>query len=332
MKFSVGFQKLPVAILQFLLLTPLLAHSVPGFPETGNKRQTFAQCRLAMASRAAGREIPNCDFESIKNFAADGDVYAQNQVGIASVLAVNPAVDTKSAVQWFEKAARKGYLPAQVNLGVLNENGWGTPRNYAAALYWFHRAADQRYPRAYYNLGILYLQGLGVRRDLAEAAKYFELGAKAGDPFAETNLGYLYDSGVGTKQDYTSAALWYRKAAEQGNSLAQNDLADLYLRGLGVPQEDATALRLFRAAAEQGQPAASIKLGYMLSAGRGATRDIEAACEWVLTGVLAGDRRGEELLHQIEQQLTSPQRNTCKSRARQRMLPSTPQFSALLQP
>lgn len=334
MSFSLGCRNLAlkVAVLQFFLLTPLMASVAPELLEKGQKQQTFAQCRLAIALRAEGKAATDCDLQSIRDLAAAGNTYAENQVGIAAVLAVNPSFDTKSAIQWFEKAARKGYLPAQVNLGVLNENGWGTPKNYGAALYWFHRAADRHYPRAYYNLGILYLQGLGVRKDLSEAAKYFALGAKAGDPFAETNLGYMYDSGLGMKQDYQTAAFWYRKAAEQGNALAQNNLADLYLRGLGVPQDDAIAFRLFKAAAEQGQPAASIKLGYMLSAGRGAPKDVVAGYQWVLIATIAGDPRGKDLLHELEKELTPAQLENCKKRAAEKRPAPTVQFSALLQP
>src|SRR5207245_2377488 len=78
------------------------------------------------------------------------------------------------ARSWFEKAARHGYAPAQVNLAVTYINGWGVSQNYGAALNWLNAAAKQGHPSAYANLGILYMNGWGVRRDYAEAFKDLE--------------------------------------------------------------------------------------------------------------------------------------------------------------
>jgi TPR repeat protein len=185
------------------------------------------QCSLAVVTRLVGSQQKVCDNTVVQEMAKRGHAFEQNQLGIASILAIGPDFNEKEALKWFEQAAQRGYAPAQVNLAVMYINGWGVRANYGTALRWLHAAADQKFARAYYNLGILYLQGQGVRQDNAEAFTWFEKGANAGDSDAQTNLGYMYDRGLGCQRSVKTAATWYRKAAEAGNPLGENDLADL---------------------------------------------------------------------------------------------------------
>src|SRR5882672_5117109 len=126
---------------------------------------TVGQCNLAVVSKLSAATGPTCDEKAIRQMARQGQVYEQNQLGIASILAMGPGYNTEEAIKWFERAAQRGYAPAQVNLAVMYSNGWGTTVNYGKALHWLQAAADQGYARADYNLGILYLQGRGVRQD-----------------------------------------------------------------------------------------------------------------------------------------------------------------------
>lgn len=272
-------------------------------------------CSLAVVSRLMDGGSKVCDNDAVKRLAAKGQAFEQNQMGIASVLVVGPDSSPKEAIAWFQKAAQRGYAPAQVNLAVLYANGWGTPVNYGVSLQWLHAAADQHFARAYYNLGILYLDGRGVKQDYAEALRWFRLGADAGDTSAQTNLGYLYDVGLGCKRDLPAAVNWYRKAAEAGNPLAENNLADLYFRGEGMPQDDAVAFSWFQKAAAQGQTGARIKLGFMYASGRGTTQNPETAYMWVSAATMAGDPRGNELVHALGKNLTTTQIAHARERA-----------------
>ena len=251
-------------------------------------------------------EVP-CDLSKIQVAARSGEVYAQNQLGLVAALQVENGRDIRDARSWFEKAARRGYAPAQVNLAVTYISGWGSPQNYAAALNWLTAAAKQNHPRAYANLGVLYMNGWGVRRDYAEALKYLQLAANAGDAGAQANLGYLCDGGLGVVQDYSAAAHWYRLSAEQGNALGQNNLADLYLRGLGVHQSYNDAFLWFQKSAQQGYTAASIKLGFLMMNGLGTAKDPATAYSWLLSASKAGDHRGDEYLHTLETLLSQRQ-------------------------
>ncbi len=244
-----------------------------------------------------------CDVHALQVSAKGGQLYAQNQLGLVSALVVAQGSDIRQARSWFEKAARHGYAPAQVNLAVTYINGWGVSQNYGAALNWLNAAAKQGHPSAYANLGILYMNGWGVRRDYAEAFKDLEIAAKAGDAGAQSNLGYLYDGGLGVGQDYSAAARWYHLAAENGNALGQNNLADLCLRGQGVRQSYPQAFYWFQKSAQQGHTGARIKLGFLLMNGLGAAKDLSAAYAWILSASQAGDHRGDEYLTQLQRDL-----------------------------
>jgi TPR repeat protein len=250
-------------------------------------------------------------------FATDSSTPDPKQMYIASALVLAPGRTLLDARQRFERAARKGYAPAQVNLGVFYLYGCGAPQNYGAALYWLNSAADQGSSRAHTNLGILYLQGKGVKQDFGEALRHFRVAANDGDEGAMVNLGYMNDSGLGTPVDHAAAAEWYRHAADRGDPLAQNNLADLYLRGEGLPQNDALAFAWFKKAAVSGDTGARIKLGYMYMTGRATRKDPEAAYAWILAASLAGDHRGIEYLLRLESQLSPVQLEQAKRRAKQ---------------
>src|SRR5438552_1891311 len=94
------------------------------------------QCSLAVVSRSVGSSTPVCDGAVVQQMARSGHAFEQNQLGIASVLAIGPDYSQKEALAWFEKAAQRGYAPAEVNLAVMYANGWGTPVNYGTALHW----------------------------------------------------------------------------------------------------------------------------------------------------------------------------------------------------
>jgi len=239
----------------------------------------------------------------------------ENEKAIALTRAPDTLRTLKEAHRWFEKAARKGYAPAQVNLAVLSLAGWGTSPNAGTALYWLREAARQEYALANFDLGILYLEGCGVRQDGHEAFSWFERAAKAGDSAAQLNLGYLYDQGLGVAQDRAQAAVWYRKAAESGVAQAQHNLADLYAHGEGVPLDERLAFLWYQKAALEGHPGARLMLGSMYAEGRGTEKDLASAYMWFSVTALQGDHRAHRSLEALERQLTPAQLAQSKMRA-----------------
>ena len=239
----------------------------------------------------------------------------ENEKGIAAAQAAETMRTLQEARRWFEKGARKGYAPAQVNLAILSLAGWGAPPNAGAALYWLKEAARQDYALAYFDLGILYMRGCGVRQDYREAFSLFQRGADAGDPAAQMNLGYLYDQGFGTARDRAKAAAWYRTAAESGALQAQYNLGDLYARGEGVARDERAAFVWFQRAAAQGHSGARVMLGFFYAEGRGTEKDLRAAYMWLSAAALQGDQRGKAMLVNLRDQLPVEQLEDSTKRA-----------------
>jgi TPR repeat protein len=290
-----------------IISTPVGAQTAPRV--VGDACVSTAMIRLLRRQGNAFRVDPSRALVSQKAGSRE------NERGIAYAQAQDTLRTLRQAHDWFEKGARKGYAPAQVNLAVLSLAGWGTSRNAGTALYWLREAARQGYALAYFDLGILYMSGCGVDRDYQEAFHHFEQGAKAGDSAAQVNLGYLYDQGLGVAEDRAQAAVWYRKAAESGVAEAQYNLADLYLRGEGLPRDESAALAWFKKAAQQGHTGARIQLGFMYAEGRGTEKNPQSAFEWVAAATLQGDTRGIAILEALEHQLSPEQLAESKMRA-----------------
>ena len=122
-------------------------------------------------------------------------------------------------------------------LGVMYDNGRGTPRDYNEAVKWYKKAAETGIPEAQYNLGNMYSIGQGVTKDNEEAVKWYTKAAEQGYSDAQLNLGAMYQYGKGISQDYKEAVKWYKKSAEQDNAKAQYNLSLIYYGGHGVIED-----------------------------------------------------------------------------------------------
>ena len=133
----------------------------------------------------------------------------------------------EKAVEFYQKAADKGYTNAQYNLGVMYDNGWGVRQDYIKAVELYQKAADQGNADALSNLGVMYESGQSVKQDYKKAVELFEEAAAQGNAFAQINLGEMYVAGKGVKKDYVKARELFKKAAAQGNKFAEKKLGTL---------------------------------------------------------------------------------------------------------
>ena len=114
-------------------------------------------------------------------------------------VAKNPA----EAVRWASKAAQhgisqgqeslrglaeEGYAPAQNELGLTYEKGWGSLKIDAEAVNWYRKAAEQKLAAGQYNLGRMYAAGKGTRQSDVEAYKWFARAAAQGNPDARKQM------------------------------------------------------------------------------------------------------------------------------------------------
>jgi TPR repeat protein len=135
------------------------------------------------------------------------------------------------ALKLLTPLAEKGDAQAQYRLAILNEHGWGTPRDSARAMGLYKKAANQGLVSAQARLGEIYLHGTLVLQDLAKARQWFAKAAMAGNMDAQLELAHIYERGLGVAPDHIEAYAWNAVAAATGNTLAA-DQRDRNLRTL----------------------------------------------------------------------------------------------------
>ena len=56
--------------------------------------------------------------------------------------------DHDKAIEWWKKAAEKGYAEAEYKLGVCYHFGFGIKKSHKLARYWYEKAANQQHKSA----------------------------------------------------------------------------------------------------------------------------------------------------------------------------------------
>jgi TPR repeat protein len=131
--------------------------------------------------------------------------------------------------------------------------------DFATAVSLFQPLAEDGDPVAQVDLGLMYNNGQGVTRDYEQAVKWYRLAAEQGNADGQAALGTMYDNGHGVAQDDKEAVKWYRLAAQQGVVVAQYNLGVMHKNGRGVAQDTKRAYMWFNFAAAKGQQGASEK-------------------------------------------------------------------------
>ena len=103
------------------VMVPLLI----GVRQLSAQESSQEQCSLAVLSQRISNQQLVCSSNVVQQMALRGHAFEQNQLGMASMLVIGPEYSENEALKWFERAARRGYAPAQVNLAVMYMNGWG---------------------------------------------------------------------------------------------------------------------------------------------------------------------------------------------------------------
>ena len=119
--------------------------------------------------------------KELRKLAEEGDVIAQNRLGLLYEVGEGVPQNYGQAKRWFEEAAKQGYAEAQINLGTLYLKGAAPPRSPQMALFWFSRAAEQGIVPVFAKLGQMYDEAQGVPRDLVQAYMWFHLAATNGE-------------------------------------------------------------------------------------------------------------------------------------------------------
>ncbi|MDP2137594.1 MAG: LysM peptidoglycan-binding domain-containing protein [Candidatus Didemnitutus sp.] len=241
-------------------------------------------CALSGAAHLAAQPAGGSD-RDVQVRAEGGDADAQNTLG-NQLTAANKFTE---ALVWYERAAGRGFAPAQFNLGLVHELGRGVAVDLRQAFRYYLLAAEQGFIPAQFNTGNMYATGRGVGQDLFEANIWFKQAAEKGLAEAQFNLGLAYEAGRGIRRDEEQAVRWYKAAAEQGFVAAQFNLGMMVEDGRGVAKDEKAAVTLYQIAAERGYAPAQNNLGLMYASGRGGLNaDSITGYAWLTLAVEGG--------------------------------------------
>ncbi len=139
--------------------------------------------------------------------------------------------------------ANKGDAEAQYHVGMMYNNGIGTPQDIRQAFEWFQKSAAHD-PLGAYKLGCYYAGqgGTVVARNEEEALKHKLVAAKAGYSLAQFDVALHYAQ----HGNFDEAVKWLQQAAAQGDDSALYGLSQSYYDGKGVPRDLAFALGYYQ--------------------------------------------------------------------------------------
>lgn len=146
-----------------------------------------------------------------------------------------PQPDVPLARRLLERAARGGFVTAQLMLGRALENGDFGTRDLTLAHRWYAVAAESGSVDAQVAMGTAHYLGRGLPKDMVRAAHWFREGAKGGDIGAMYLLASMYEQGDGVERDLRLARYWYGIAAQNGDEAAPGKVKQLDALLAGVP-------------------------------------------------------------------------------------------------
>jgi TPR repeat protein len=162
-----------------------------------------------------------------------------------------------TAIEQFRPLVVEGYAPAQYQMAIVYQHGYGVVKDGLKALALFELAAKQSYSDAQFELALIYSEGKLVPQDLKKAYALTYKAAKKGLASAQFNLAVMFANGTGIKQNDFKASRWYQNAADQNYALAQYNLALLYNDGKGVEKSTEMSLVWNTIASWNGYPQAN---------------------------------------------------------------------------
>lgn len=262
---------------------------------------------------ALGLVILSSNFKITNAGAMQNGPYTQYKLGVQYASGKGVARDIKKAVYWFRKAAKQGYPPAEMQLGILYQFGLVPPYkiNLKKAIYWLEAASKQGYGQAQYNLGELYFVPLlGLTKpspqkfELAKKAEFWlKKAADHGNIQAKRDLVVGYQSGL-FKGDYLlNKIIFLKKKALNGDAKAQYNLGTLYVEGYKVQDKQIKrkekGLFWIEQSAKNGFIEAEKDLAGRYAGGAGFPKDLSKSIFWRKKAASQGDPDEQERLGRL---------------------------------
>lgn len=257
-----------------------------------------------------------------KKAAESGVDEAMYRAGRAVILGIGMKSEYAAARPHILRAARRGYVPAMLMMGMLSDDGIGFAKNSGDAEVWYLKAVSsdsepqislydfpERFAehlklyteskiKAQYKLGMLIARAATDISGYVKSFEYIAMAASMGYGGAQNEVARIYASGGDLAEYYNSPFFVPDAKFEGGDTLigrepladAMNKLGDTFYDGKGsLKKNDAAAARCYRYAAELGHTDGCYSYGWCLRHGVGVhENDVEAA-KWLKTSADKGN-------------------------------------------
>ena len=180
---------------------------------------------------AMGVVVPKDDAAAAEWFrkgAEKGSAKAQLNFGLALAKGKGVEANPSEGLKWIDKAVEQELPEAIYAAGETYYWGqFGRAVDYGMALPMFERAALKGNIDAQNNLGVMFQQGLGTARDINKAIIWFRKAAERGSAKGQSNLGHAI--GVETKdpEKRREALKWLILATDKKEITAVNTIDEL---------------------------------------------------------------------------------------------------------
>lgn len=204
-------------------------------------------------------------------------------------------INYKKAIEYFEKAYKKGHKNSARILGSLYFNGNDEiEKDVPKSIEWFKNGSDRNLTLCMNSLAHIYLSEDSALQKFHNPQKGVELIKKAmkhldGDAYA--NMGWLYQEGKYMEKDDQKALELYKKATDLSSSGGAFQLGQCYIEGIGCEKNYEKAVKAWEKAVELGNGSAANNLFcyYYGTAYDKKKKDKEKAKKYLIKGAELGD-------------------------------------------
>jgi hypothetical protein len=132
------------------------------------------------SARQNRRRPTEAEFDELTAAAQGGDAKAQYNLGMLYHNGGGKAHprDYEQAMKWLRLSADQGNVEAEDRVGLMYYLGEGVPQDYLEAVRWYKAAANKGNAHAQWQLVDMYQKGIGVPQDLAESKRWARLGQR----------------------------------------------------------------------------------------------------------------------------------------------------------
>lgn len=164
--------------------------------------------------------------------ARSGHAASQYIYGTLCADVIQKKGESCDPLEWYQKAAAQGYAPALTRVAIAYHDGTGVPKDERKAAQYFLQAAEKGYVTAQLVMGLNYERGeCGLPENLEKAEMWYKRAAQEDNPLAKTMLGNFYVRHAKGDAQGTQGLNLLEEAAEEGHPRAQY-LYGLYLTRL----------------------------------------------------------------------------------------------------